>query len=128
VGNTEEPIPRDEYRCRETEILFGIELLLYRWGLSEFAFDEGEHDFQDREGKVVLSRHHADRDRLFGPDGHAQGGSRSIRDQERGPQEILRRVEVAVRDGDRRAQEVVRKIEVGDIQSTSCPAREDSME
>ena len=62
----EETTPRGEYRRRETEVLFGIELLLYRWGLSEFAFDEEGELFRDREGKVVLSRHHADRDRLLG--------------------------------------------------------------
>ena len=38
--NMEETILRGEFRRRETEVLFGIELLLYRWGLSEFAFDE----------------------------------------------------------------------------------------
>lgn len=59
-------MPRDEYHRRETEVLFGIELLLYRWGLSEFAFDEEEEVFRNREGKVVLSRRHADRDRLLG--------------------------------------------------------------
>jgi len=62
----EEPIPRGEYRRRETEVLFRIELLLYRWGLSEFAFDGEEQVFHDRERRAVLSRHHADRDRLFG--------------------------------------------------------------
>jgi hypothetical protein len=40
VGSREKPISRGEYRRRETEVLFGIELLLYRWGLSEFIFDE----------------------------------------------------------------------------------------
>jgi hypothetical protein len=65
-GIEQERIPRSEYRRREVEILFGIELLLYRWGLSEFVFDEAEQVFRDRTGKAVLSRHHADRDKLFG--------------------------------------------------------------
>jgi hypothetical protein len=64
--DVEEPMLRDEYHRRETEVLFGIELLLYRWGLSEFVFDEEEEVFRNREGKVVLSRRHADRDRLLG--------------------------------------------------------------
>ena len=62
----EEPISRGEYRRNETEILFGIELLLYRWGLSEFVFDDERQFFCNQDGSVVLSRHHADRDRLFG--------------------------------------------------------------
>ena len=66
AGNMEETILRGEYRRRETEILFGIQLLLYRWGLSEVAFDEEGEVFRDREGKVILSRHYADRDRLSG--------------------------------------------------------------
>ena len=66
MGSTEEPTPTSEYRRREREILFGIELLLYRWGLSEFVFDEEAQVFRDRDGRVVLSRHHADRERLFG--------------------------------------------------------------
>ncbi len=66
AGNMEETILRGEYRRRETEVLFAIELLHYRWGLSEFAFDEEGEVFRDSEGKVVLSRHHADRDRLLG--------------------------------------------------------------
>jgi hypothetical protein len=66
VGSMEEPISRGEYRRKETEILFGIELLLYRWGLSEFTFDEEQQVFCDQDGRVVLSRHHADRDTLFG--------------------------------------------------------------
>jgi hypothetical protein len=66
VGSMEEPISRGEYRRKETEILFGIELLLYRWGLSEFTFDEEQQVFCDQDGNVVLSRRHADRYRLFG--------------------------------------------------------------
>jgi hypothetical protein len=66
VGSMEQPISRGEYRRKETEVLFGIELLLYRWGLSEFIFDEERQVFCDKNGKVVLSRHHADRERLFG--------------------------------------------------------------
>lgn len=66
MGSMEEPISRGEYRRRETEVLFGIELLLYRWGLSEFIFDEECQVFCDQDGRAVLSRHHADRDRLFG--------------------------------------------------------------
>lgn len=62
----EEPISRGEYRRSETEILFGIELLLYRWGLSEFVLDSERQIFFDQDGNEILSRHHADRDRLFG--------------------------------------------------------------
>ncbi len=66
MGSMEQPISRGEYRRKETEVLFGIELLLYRWGLSEFNFDEERQVFCDKNSKVVLSRHHADRKRLFG--------------------------------------------------------------
>jgi hypothetical protein len=66
VGSMEEPISRGEYRRKETEVLFGIELLLCRWGLSEFIFDEERQVFCDQDGSAVLSRHYADRDRLFG--------------------------------------------------------------
>jgi len=66
MDSAEEPIPASEYRRRETEILFGIELLLYRWGLSEFNFDEEAQIFRDRDGRAVLSRHRADRKRHFG--------------------------------------------------------------
>jgi hypothetical protein len=62
----EEPISRGEYRRNETEILFGIELLLHRWGLSEFVFDDERQVFCNQDGRVVLSRHRADRERLFG--------------------------------------------------------------
>ena len=62
----EESISRGEYRRNETEILFGIELLLHRWGLSEFVFDDKRQVFCNQDGIVILSRHHADRDRLFG--------------------------------------------------------------
>ena len=63
----EEPISRSEYRRNETEILFGIELLLHRWGLSEFVYDDERQVFCNQEdGSVILSRYHADRDRLFG--------------------------------------------------------------
>jgi hypothetical protein len=64
VGEEARPLPRSEYRCRETEILFEIELLLHRWGVSDFIFDEEGQVFRDREGRTVLSRHHANRDRL----------------------------------------------------------------
>lgn len=66
MRSMEQPISRGEYRRKETEVLFGIELLLYRWGLSEFNFDEERQVFCDKNSKVVLSRHHADRERLFG--------------------------------------------------------------
>jgi hypothetical protein len=66
VGSMEEPISRAEYRCKETEVLFGIELLLYRWGLSEFVFDEERQVFCDQDGRAVLGRHYANRARLFG--------------------------------------------------------------
>lgn len=59
-------MPTSEYRRREAEILFGIELLLHRWGLSDFVLDEGEQVFRDRDGTAVLSRLHADRGRLLG--------------------------------------------------------------
>jgi hypothetical protein len=58
-------MPRSEYRRRETEILFGIEVLLHRWGLSDFVLDESEQVFRDRDGRAVLSRLHADRGRLL---------------------------------------------------------------
>jgi len=66
VDGVEEPMLRSEYRRRETEILFGIELLLHRWGLSDFNLDEREQVFRDRDGRAVLSRLHADRGRLLG--------------------------------------------------------------
>ena len=56
-------MPRSEYRRRETEILFEIELLLHRWGVSDFIYDEEGQVFRDREGRSVLGRHHTDRDR-----------------------------------------------------------------
>jgi hypothetical protein len=62
----EEPISRGEYRRNETEILFGIELLLYRWGRSEFVFDDERQVFFDQDGSAILSRHHANRARLIG--------------------------------------------------------------
>lgn len=46
----EELISEDEYRRNETEILFGIELLLYRWGLSEFVFDDERQVFCKQDG------------------------------------------------------------------------------
>ncbi len=64
MGEEEQPMPRSEYHRRETEILFEIELLLHRWGISDFIYDEEGRVFRDREGRTVLSRHHADRDRL----------------------------------------------------------------
>jgi hypothetical protein len=66
VGSVEEPISRGEYGRREVDILFEIELLLHRWDLSEFAFEEERQVFCDQDGRAVLSRHHAARDRLFG--------------------------------------------------------------
>lgn len=76
MDGVEGPISRSEYRRRETEILFGIELLLHRWGLSDFVLDEREQVFCDREGREVLSRLHADRGRIFGRQG---GDSRKAR-------------------------------------------------
>ena len=61
----EEPISRGEYRRMEMEILFGIELLLYRWRLSEFIFDEERQVFHDQDGFAVLSPYYADRESLF---------------------------------------------------------------
>lgn len=66
MDGAEAPMARSEYRRREAEILFGIELLLYRWGLSHYVLDEREQVFRDREGRAVLSRLHADRRRLLG--------------------------------------------------------------
>jgi hypothetical protein len=66
VGSIEEPISRGEYRRKELEVLFGIEMLLYRWGLSEFILDEERQVFCDQDGRAVLSRYDADRNRLFG--------------------------------------------------------------
>jgi hypothetical protein len=57
VVSIEEPISRGEYRRREAEVLFGIELLLYRWGLSEFTFDEEQQVFCDQDGRVEGSKH-----------------------------------------------------------------------
>ena len=59
-------MPISEFRRREAEVLFEIELLLHRWGLSRFGYDEEEQTFRDQNGTVVLSRRYADRDRLFG--------------------------------------------------------------
>jgi hypothetical protein len=64
VGEEARPLPRSEYRRRETEILFEIELLLHRWGVSDLIFDEEGQVFRDRDGRTVLGRHHANRDRL----------------------------------------------------------------
>jgi hypothetical protein len=66
MGGAEAPMARSEYRRREAEILFGIEMLLYRWGLSDYVLDEREQVFRDGEGRAVLSRLHADRSRLLG--------------------------------------------------------------
>jgi hypothetical protein len=33
-------MPISEFRSREAEVLFEIELLLHRWGLSRFGYDE----------------------------------------------------------------------------------------
>lgn len=66
MDGAEAPIPKSEYRRRETEILFGIELLLHRWGLSDFVLDEREQVFRDRDGRAVLSHLHADRGRFLG--------------------------------------------------------------
>ena len=66
MDGAQRPMPISEYRRRETEVLFEIELLLHRCGLAEFGFDEEEQAFRDRNGTVVLSRHYVDRDRLFG--------------------------------------------------------------
>lgn len=66
MDGVESPISRSEFRRRETEILFGIELLLYRWNLSDLVLDESEQVFRDRDGRAVLSRLHADRGRLLG--------------------------------------------------------------
>jgi hypothetical protein len=62
---SEWPISRSEYYRREREILFEIELLLYHWGISEFAFDEEEQVFRDRNGMIILSRHYVARGSLF---------------------------------------------------------------
>ena len=66
MRETERPMSRSEYRRKETEILFEIELLLHRWRISDFIYDEEGQVFRDREGRMVLGRHHADRHRLFG--------------------------------------------------------------
>ncbi len=66
MGSMEEPISKAEYRRKETGVLFGIELLLYSWGLSKFVFDEELQVFCDQDGRAVLGRHYADRDRLLG--------------------------------------------------------------
>ncbi len=50
MGEEARPLPRSENRRRETEILFEIELLLHRWGVSDFIFDEEGQVFRDREG------------------------------------------------------------------------------
>ena len=57
--------------AKRTIVLFGIELLLHRWGPSEFVFDEEEQVFRDRKGKALLSQPHANGDKLFGRDEHA---------------------------------------------------------
>ena len=65
MGSAKRPISRGEYRRRETQILFEIELLLHRWGLSKFVFDEEREVFRDRDGTTVLSRHYANQDMLY---------------------------------------------------------------
>lgn len=47
MEGVEKPMRASEYRRREAEILFGIELL-YRQGLSDFALDE---EFATRTGR-----------------------------------------------------------------------------
>jgi hypothetical protein len=66
VGEGERPMPRSEYRRRAREIHFEIELLLHRWGVSDFIYDEEGQVFRDREGRTVLTRHYAERDRTVG--------------------------------------------------------------
>ena len=46
--------------------VLGIEMLLYRWGLSEFILDEERQVCCDQDGRAVLSCYLADRNRLFG--------------------------------------------------------------
>jgi hypothetical protein len=65
VDEEARPLPRREYRRKETEILFEIELLFHRWGVSDFILDEEGQVFRNRERRTVLSRHHANRDRLL---------------------------------------------------------------
>ena len=62
MGEGERSMSRSEYRRRAREIHFEIELLLHRWGVSDFIYDEEGQVFRNREGRTVLSRHHADRD------------------------------------------------------------------
>ncbi len=64
MGEEAQPLPGSEYRRTETEILFEIELLLHRWGVSDYIHDEEGQGCRDREGRAVLSCHHANRDKL----------------------------------------------------------------
>ena len=59
------PVPRKELRRRQRAALFTIERAFWEEGVSEFVYDEEREVFLDTEGRVVLSRHYADR-RLFG--------------------------------------------------------------
>jgi hypothetical protein len=59
------PVPRKELRRRQRDALFTIERAFWEEGVSEFVYDEEREVFLDAEGRVVLSRHYADR-RLLG--------------------------------------------------------------
>jgi hypothetical protein len=71
VGGELQHMSWAEYYRRETEILFRMELLLHRWGLSEFVFDDKEQVFRDRDGMIVLGHHYANRGKILGADSHA---------------------------------------------------------
>ena len=59
------PVPKKELRRRQRAALFTIERVFWEEGVSEFIYDEEREVFLDAEGRVVLSRHYADR-RLLG--------------------------------------------------------------
>jgi hypothetical protein len=59
------PVPRKELRRRQRAALFTNERAFWEEGVSEFVYDEEREVFPDAEGRVVLSRHYADR-RLLG--------------------------------------------------------------
>jgi hypothetical protein len=59
------PVPKKELRRRQRDALFTIESVFWEEGISEFVYDEEREVFLDVAGRIVLSRHYADR-RLLG--------------------------------------------------------------
>ena len=55
------PLPKRALRRRQRDALFEIERVFWEEGFSEFVYDEEREVFLDGAGRVVLSRHYADR-------------------------------------------------------------------